>query len=249
MVNSMIYNPQNNEDFLKSFILQIQNLTHSINDQRICVKNIDSITVFCSKAFTNFLMIDSKDILGKITWLPLYNDDPEIEKLIIKEDQSVIITRESSSIFKVNNINNKLESYLCIKSPIINPTTNDVIGIFVNCIGNGVYNLLTTITQENKKLPVQIKLPHLNRREKQVIFLFLSHLSSNEIADALYKLEGQHIKKSSVDSIFNDQLYIKFSVNSRIALYNKLLDAGYDKLIPKEILSTQSLRFHQLQSY
>ncbi len=65
----------------------------------------------------------------------------------------------------------------------------------------------------------------------------------------LYQIGGKSITKSTVDSIFNDQLYAKFDVYSRIALYKKLQSLGYDQLIPKELLSTKSIMLDIMKAY
>lgn len=93
------------------------------------------------------------------------------------------------------------------------------------------------------------ELPKLSRREKQVIFFFMANLSSQEITEMLYKIEGKHIAKSTIDSLFNDQLYVKFDVYSRAALYKKLQMLGYGQLIPKELLSCTSIMLDVVRAY
>lgn len=91
--------------------------------------------------------------------------------------------------------------------------------------------------------------PKLSKREKQVIFFFMANLSSLEIAEMIYKIEGKKVAKSTIDSLFNDQLYAKFDVYSRPALYQKLQAMGYDQLTPKEVLSPTSRMLDAMRIY
>lgn len=77
----------------------------------------------------------------------------------------------------------------------------------------------------------------------------MANLSSQEIADMIYEIEGKKIAKSTVDSLFNDQLYTKFDVYSRLALYKRLQALGYDQLTPKELLSTTSKLLDVMRIY
>ncbi len=77
----------------------------------------------------------------------------------------------------------------------------------------------------------------------------MSHLSSQEIANILHEMEGKQILKSTVDSIFNDQLYKKFNERSRPELYKKLQSLGFENKVPQEILQSGSFFMPILQVY
>ena len=89
----------------------------------------------------------------------------------------------------------------------------------------------------------------LSKREKQVIFLFLANLNSQEIADTLFKIDNKRITKSTIDSVFTDQLYLKFKVASCTALHKKLLELSYHEFIPQEILVCSSTPLKTLKIY
>lgn len=235
--------------FLESFVDKLSQLLVALPDQKICIKDVNAITVFCSQAFSDFIGIPKNQILHRsLWWAPLY-DGMVDEETILKDDQSVILSGSPKKLFKVNKINGVLKIFLCIKSPIINPLTNEVVGIHINCIDNSVYNLMETFVNKKLKANNSKKLPHLTKRERQVIFLFLLHLNSEEIAAVIYQLENKRISKSAVDGVFNDQLYIKFGVNSRIALHDKLVSMGYNNIIPSDLLYATSLSINNIVSY
>lgn len=65
----------------------------------------------------------------------------------------------------------------------------------------------------------------------------MASLGSQEIADHLTRINHKTITKSTIDSIFNQQLYQKFKVFNRIQLHDKLLESGYNNFIPNTFIS------------
>ncbi len=237
-------NLHEDEEFLNKLIDSIDLLVSASPQQLVGIKNTSSLMIYYSKKFANFLGIEQKQIIGKRTFLPLY-DNPDIETTILNEDETVINERRQLRVLKINKVGGTLKPYVCIKSPLINPHTNNLVGILLQGFEISVLNLNQHIFNSYKQFKSSnannTQLPHLTKREKQVIYFFMAQLTSQEIADTIYKLEGKKVSKSTIDSVFNDQLYLKFDVNSRIALFNKLRELGYDKLIPAEVLNSMSI--------
>ena len=231
----------NNEDALLQLVETIKQLVASSPQQLLGIKNTYSQMIYYSKAYATFLGFKSEDIIGKKTMLELY-DNPNIENAILKEDDIVINEQRHLRILKINKVANNLKPYICVKSPLINPNNKQVIGILLQGFEISILNLNQYILNSYSSLQntKQEQLPELSRRERQVIFFFMAQLTSQEIAETIHKIEGKRISKSTIDSVFNDQLYAKFLVYSRSALYDKLKSLGYDKLIPSEVLSSMS---------
>ncbi len=89
----------------------------------------------------------------------------------------------------------------------------------------------------------------LSKREKQVVFLFLSNFNSQEIANILSQIDNKSISKNTIDSVFADQLFIKFNVVNRTALRNELLKYDFNRLIPKELLIDTSIPLDKMSTY
>lgn len=232
------------EQFLNKIIDAIDLLVKASPQQLIGIKNSSSQMVYYSKVFADFLGIEQKQILGKKACLPLY-DNPDIESTILKEDKLVRKKLKPLRVLKINKVAGTLKPYVCIKSPLINPATGKLVGIILQGFEINALNLnqyiLNSYKQFQEKGQNKIAQPSLSKREKQVIYFFMAQLTSQEIADTLFKLEGKKVSKSTIDSVFNDQLYHKFAVTSRAALYAKLCQFGYDKLIPAEVLNSMSI--------
>ena len=62
-----------------------------------------------------------------------------------------------------------------------------------------------------------------------------------DIASILAIVEGHNISKSAIDSLFRNQLFVKFEVYSRKALFEKLLNLGFDVIFRKSLLTKVEL--------
>lgn len=240
------------KDVLTQAVSTATFLSKVMPKQMITVKDCNSVHIFCSEYLATLTGRTLDQLIGQKVWLPLYDDNVYFEKIILEEDQAIINSRESKLLLKINRFTTGLTPYLAMKSPLINPETDQVLGIFFQGLEIGVTSLITQLAN-TFHLKAETKnvcdLPHLSKREKEVIFFFMANLSSQEITEMLYKIEGKRVTKSTIDSIFNNQLYSKFDVYDRIALYQKLRSLGYDQLIPQELLSSMSIMLNTMRPY
>ncbi len=237
------------QKFLKHFIDAIEIISKAIPKQMIGIKDINSVHLYCSKYFLEeVLAIDPSRIIGRLN---IEDDTQRFSPIdqIIAEDQGIVKRRKSQAFLKLNNFNDGIKPRIFIKSPIINPATNNVVGLIYQGMDWSLINFNQQLIKAHQLFKPHNKemqdLPKLTKREKQIIFFFLAKLGSQEIADILYTIENKHISKSTIDSIFIDRLYIKFDVNNRQALYNKLLQLGYDRLIPSDLLISTTIPLNE----
>ena len=106
---------------------------------------------------------------------------------------------------------------------------------------NPTQQILNTYQSLNLERRQNQELPHLSKREKQIVFLFLANLNSTEMVEVIYQMEGKKLRKGTIDCVFTDQLFPKFQVYNRQALYAKLVQLGYNRLIPNEMLPQQTM--------
>jgi hypothetical protein len=227
-------------------------LCQSLPKQMIAVKDLNSIHLFFSDYIAEFFQIKPDDIEGAKFFAPIYIEDPHFKQTIDDEDAWVIKNRQERVVLRVQHNLEELRPYACKKLPIINPETNNVVGVYVQ----GIELLHINFSRFPQKLfdyedafAERKDLPKLTRREKQVVFFFMANLSSQEIADVLGKIENKSLSKKTIDAVFSDQLYAKFAVYSRVGLYQKLLNLRYDELIPKELLTLSSFSISSIRSY
>ncbi len=237
----------NDKQFLQAMISAVELTSSGIPDQMLSIKDLNSVNLYCSKGFADAIGVAQTSIAGSTFCTG------QILDIVISEDQKVFKSRKLQAFLKIDRFHNMIKPLIFIKSPIINPNTNNVVGLLLQVFEYGITNnfhqqivsLYNSFSTKAKQL-VPIK---LSKREKQVIFFFLAHLSSQEIAETLHKLENKRVTKSTIDSIFTDQLYLKFDVTNRIALHQKLLELGYNKFIPQEILISSSVPLEAAKIY
>lgn len=199
------------------------------------IKNVNSEHIYISPYLLTLLNITLGDNKKVSIW-PRYSLESTC-----KDDQDIIKKRESKSFLIFCTVDALLKPIMFVKTPIIHPETHQAVGLIYQGFHyehfdlykhiNGLFSDLPPVENAPTKIPIK-----LSTRQKQVIFFFMAHLASQEIADQLSLINHKKIAKSTIDSIFSEQLYVKFNVVSRQQLYETLLLLGYDKVIPQSIL-------------
>lgn len=196
-------------EYLKKLITTMSFLAQSAPKQMLVIKNLQSETVFCSEYLAKLIGENVNSMLGHKTPLSLFNNDADFESILIKEDQKIIEQRLPRVLFKTVKFKNGFSPIISIKSPLINPDTRNVVGILFQGYEQGVLSHQHYLlgSESENKINDALEKPVLSTREKQVIFFFLAHLSSQEIAEMIFQIEDKRVSKSTIDGVFNDQLY------------------------------------------
>lgn len=233
---------------LELFVDKLAGLANMLPTQIIGVKDLDSRYIYCSPNFAELLGYSVAEIVGKHDMF--IGEENNASRIC--EDQQIIHERKALPFIHIDKIKGRLTPLTFIKSPIIDDSTDSVIGILCQVFEFAtldpaqqilnLYQNLSLTRQQNQQLP------HLTKREKQIVFLFLANLNSAEMVEVIYRMEGKKISKGTIDCVFTDQLFQKFGVYNRQALYVKLIQLGYNRLIPTEMLpsATIALDTHDL---
>ena len=212
------------------------------------IKCLDFISQNTSAMLYNVLNITCDTVLYK----SIFNEkrgatDQEVQKLLndsrLKEYRSkAVSSRGNIKLLAIKSFPQSITQIRIISNlPLINPATNNVVALLVNVHPIEVFNLSSILAkyynhQLEDLIHPRINLVNLTERERQVVFFFILHLESQAIADILAKIENKSISKNAIDQIFHKQLLPKFEVYSRKALYDKLLEYGFGRMIPQNIL-------------
>jgi hypothetical protein len=154
----------------------------------------------------------------------------------------VVSTQQAKKLLVVRSFSNYLAKiFVASWLPVINPQTQNIVAIMVDAHPLEVCNISSILARFYKYGDTKIHSLDtgnlsLTEREKQVIFFFMLNFSSQDIADLIAKIEAKVMSKNAIDQMFNKQLLPKFGVYSRKALYDKLQDLGYDRLLPHNVL-------------
>jgi len=240
------------KEFLQQTIAAFKVIELGLNNLLFAIKDTQSLMRYCTQPYVKLLgMKKLDDVIGDECIMDTFGKFNRAD--ILKEDQSVIKTRKRHLTLKIHKFCGKIQPLTSSKEPIINPATNNVVGIFVVTtkltMASFSQEIIQALDETKSTTPAQRKEYQLTKREKQVIFLFLSHLSSQEIANILSKFNGTKIAKSTIDGIFTEQLFKKFAVVNRVGLRKKLTELGYAQAIPTEILDGTIIPLQELQVY
>lgn len=227
------------KNFLIDIVDSLKTVVALTKESYIGVKNTSLEHIYISPALLkifNVTLTDNK----KISVFPKYSLESTYQ-----DDQEIIKNKISKNFLIFCQIDESLVPLVFVKTPIFHPDDQAVLGIMYQGFRYDYFNIQQHITSlfssiDNKK--ESILDIHLSKRQKQVIFFFMLHLDSQEIANQLSKIDHKSIKKSTIDSIFNLQLYPKFHVTSRAALYQKMLKLGYNTAIPRSLISPSVLK-------
>ena len=237
------------EDFLDLVINSFKNFDEILHGWCTLIRAPDLSIKYTSPLYTKvFQRAESIDNFEFIETNPKHlKEQQEIDL------NQVIKNRKKVRSFAISEFDGKLQPFSLEKSPIINPSTNNVVGIYCS------YRTLSFISMQLQIIrsleifecdyTTDISKYKLTTREKEAIFLFLSGLSSKDIAFTLSKISGREISKSTVDSLFRDQLFLKFEVYNRDALFEKLLRLGFDRYVPSDLLPKVELPVSELIAY
>ncbi|AUR51245.1 PAS domain-containing protein [Aquella oligotrophica] len=233
---------------LELFIDRLASLANMLPTQIIGVKDLDSRYLYCSPNFASLLGYSVEEIVGKHDMF--IGEENNASRIC--EDKQIIQERRALPFIHIDKIKGKLTPLTFIKSPIIEEKTDSVIGILCQVFEFATLDPAQQIINMYQNLNLTQKqnqqLPNLSKREKQIVFLFLANLNSAEMVEIIYQMEGKKISKGTIDCVFTDQLFHKFGVYNRQALYVKLVELGYNRLIPTEMLpsTTIALDTHDL---
>ena len=134
------------------------------------------------------------------------------------------------------------------KRPIINPTTNNCVGILNQARPFAIPNILSMIYQmHNIKSPIsnkslKLNLKHeLTPKQHMVLFLSLNRYSYTEVATILTAI-GQKISAGRVNAHLENLRYI-FGTTSKNEMIEQAISLGYHLFIPRQFLKVGIFNF------
>lgn len=218
------------QDFLKQYVSSFKLISESTCDVIGSIFNLEHEVLYRSPFASAIVGISDSELVKR-------SQSPEIVALRNK----VVQTHKVVKYLILNQVDDEHAKFFVLSyAPIINPSTKNLVGIYVNLRYVEAFNIWVMLSKYYNtgiatldKFDYDIK---LTEREKQVVFLFLLNLDSNTIADIVSKIEHKTISKNAIDQIFRSQLVPKFNVFSRKALYDKLIALGYYRFVPQNVL-------------
>ena len=239
-----IHNRKNNmehETFINDVILHFQALDKFTPNRFMAIKDKDLKYIYVNAGFASVYGLNSERIIGK--------SELELERKFMtgysaKEEHNIIYNNSAEYYLNISTNNNHQIPVVFSKTPITNPHSGNVAGILIECLDMNIFSVSRNICRQmeipNEPIKAQ-KAIRLSLREQQAVFLFLANFNSQDIADIINKIEGNHITKNTIDSIFRN-LFIKFDCANRVELFKRLIQYHFDQIIPKNILPECTIR-------
>lgn len=165
------------------------------------------------------------------------------ETAIIKEqDEQIRQSLQSQTFLYIDDYQHISHVY---KRPIINPYTNNfigIIGIVEHLLLPNVLKLIYKINNIPLATPSVKKLNYkLTERQAMVLFLSVNKYSSTEIADIMTVI-GYKISRSRVNGHLENLKYI-FQVKTKEELLERAVGMNYHLSIPRQFLKVGSYKF------
>lgn len=245
-----LLNIKNDSEFLEIIRDVIEMLSNQFGyNNMIYIKDLNNKYIYATDSYTtNILGIkDTKSIIGKTDKdLNIFPGTDFVEVGTV-EDEKVLLENHMISYLKIYPFVNGVKPLIFNKAALFNKFNNRKVGIAVRIFEISIKSLISKILEIHSiKLGLsfyknQIKNYKLTNREEQIIFLFLANFGSLDIAKIINQIEGKKITKSYVDKVFSQQLYAKFNVNDRKALFDKLNELGFSDYLPSHLLKFCSI--------
>ena len=215
--------------FLDQYILYFKLICESTNDSLGGIYGINHEILY-KPSFATLIGVDDQEFITN-------SQKPEMVSLRKKALQERKLTKY---LIMGKLLNDLPRFFLLSYAPIINPETKNIVGLYANPKYLEMFNIWVLLSKYYNKEIIEpnriICNIELTGRETQVIFFFLLNLDSNTIAGIISKIEHKSLSKGAIDQVFQTQLMPKFKVYGRKALKDKLIDLGYHRVIPKNIL-------------
>lgn len=216
---------------------QIWQLDFIFEHEIVAIKNLGGEFLAFSQLFAQEFGA-TPDLLGKTGKFMSSDFDIKIYEDVDIQEKRVINglkPQRSLCVFRNNDV---IMLYDMYKRPLINPSTNNVLGVHVvisKYIPNAIRQVIDTKFfnfQQNCANLVNCSLSHL---QNQIIFcLILGYTTRKEITNLLVKLTGLECNESRVKNALQ-ALYEKFECNSPGRLIDLVISGCIKISIPAEI--------------
>lgn len=224
--------------------LQIWLLKNVFNNQIASIKNNNhEFVAFTDKFATEFGAND--DLLCKAaSLLPGMNDNDYIE--IHNQEEMIIKSREFQNSMYLLKKDNKVINYIMRKHPLVNPATNNCVGILINTrrfIPDLFRRVMLSKFIPLPKSNLETCPPELSEQQKQVAFcLLLGFHSRKEIATVLSTMNKSEYNETQIKNTLQ-ALYNKFECHTPGQLLD-LISAGKISIeLPASIILTGNYLF------
>ncbi len=234
------------QDFFELYLKSVA-IIYSTLDEVVFIKNAN--LKFCYVSPTYLRGYKEGGNISKEVLLGL--DEPKqtkttFDEAILNQDIEIKSNLKPAKFLYID-IYNKIG--IIHKQAIINPDTNNFVGIFCHVSPlalpsvvdmlykiNGINDISCPITAQSSKY-------ELTQRQHEVLFLYINRYSASEVAVILSAL-GKKITVGRINDILQNLKFI-FWVNTKEELIKKAISLKYHLLLPRSFLQVGSFPFEE----
>lgn len=234
---------QDDDSFLQNVVFGFY---YGYNNSHISyIKTTSSIYAAVSKKFAELVGVTVEELIGKSDF-DLLCEARELAQIFYLQDRMVEKTREKRKFLDINHYATGVGIYIFRKSPIINPTSNNVLGTYCVVSKFKSYSAINAVLnfQVHEKHISQddlIQYSELTIREQEALFCVANGITDRKlIANFLSSIYHKDIGIETTKKILQS-LYEKFPCASNMPSLNKyLVQHKYYEVIPASIISKLS---------
>lgn len=215
--------------------------------QRTIVVNPESLFVYLSPAIR-----EQYGLVGENYRDASYADLPPIRQIApscISEDIECLRTLQVQQYISSQNHNGEIQLYLKQKTPIIDPDSQQGVGVRVDflpiySLGHFKPFINSHIISYDKQdtAAVDRSLVKLTELEELILFLLIMYVKPKIVTSHLNTILNKDVATSTVRNTIHQQLLRKFNVTTPEELIDKAIFLGYDTILPRIMIEQFSIR-------
>lgn len=243
---------QSDKEFFDNFVASSRTVFDYIGDN-IHIKDHEFKYRYASPGYLTFFNNiysfekQEEDILGQTLSEAIDNFGLPQKNLyddLAKQEEELKSTRKNTRLLQATP--NHPQVYIVYKRPIINPASDNFVGLMTHFSTLTMPNILKTLLKVNRKSSYLISNDSnydsleysLTEKQHIVLFLYLHRYSAAEISSILGTLDYK-MSNSRINDHLEALKYI-FHVKTKDQLIEKALAMDYDLLIPRALLKEGS---------
>lgn len=221
--------------FLEEFVLAFYEI---FANEMASIKNNQSQYIATTTGFANLIGVSVQDIISK-TDAEIPSKFSKYAELFYEYDRAVERLKKSMSFLDINEYANSTCAYVFNKKPVINPHTNNVLGVLYYVQQYKVTNLLNMLRKMHnpKSKTYHVGSPiKLGTKQSEVLFCILLGVKGDKvIANFINEIKGSGYTQQTVSNAIKE-LYKKFDTNDRYSLLQQAIAQNFHLQIPKSLV-------------
>lgn len=220
-------------------------MLNSFQDGVAFIKDKDLNTLVATKKVLDWAQVNTPEEFNSWRKMTLDGEDCPQKKLMQKANSQyleILTTGNPKKTLDIVKVDNHLVIDIWILTPIINPTSKNILGIYAIAT-EFIYPHLLRLLLKLNNTPIELNevaAEHkLTERQQMILFLYLHRFSNTEISTYMTTI-GYKISAGRVNEHLRN-LKVIFGASNKEQLLDIALKYNYDKKIPEGFLHENTI--------